>query len=89
MIVPLYAQMTLDPVVSAPAEFAATAWTREASLVHIIRGRLASLGPATADDLVVPLAVPVPHIDAALIALEVEGAVMRGRFTPHAELCLA
>ena len=85
LFVPLYAQMTLEPMVSVPAEFAARAWTREQALVQIVRGRLASLGPAAADDLAAPLAVPVAHIDAALIALEVEGAVMRGRFTSDAK----
>ena len=76
--------MKLEPQVTVPAEFAATAWTRDDALLRIVRGRLASLGPAAAEELAAPLAVPVPHIDAALTRLEVEGAVMRGRFTPDA-----
>jgi ATP-dependent helicase Lhr and Lhr-like helicase len=76
--------MKLEPQVTVPAEFAATAWTRDDALLQIVRGRLASLGPTAAEELAAPLAVPIPHIDAALTRLEVEGAVMRGRFTPDA-----
>ncbi|MBK9605718.1 MAG: DEAD/DEAH box helicase [Betaproteobacteria bacterium] len=80
----LYAALTLEPEVAVPVEFAAVAWTREDALVQIARGRLGALGPVTAAALAAPLAVPVPHVDAALIRLEVEGVVMRGRFSPDA-----
>ena len=80
----LYADMKLEPQVTVPAEFAATAWTRDDALLQIARGRLASLGPTAAEELAAPLAVPIPHIDAVLTRLEVEGTVMRGRFTPDA-----
>ena len=79
----LYASMRLDPEVQVPAEFSA-AWTRDDALVAIARGRLGALGPLSADTLAAALNISVVHVDQALVALEVEGAIMRGRFTPDA-----
>ena len=80
---PVFAVLQMEPVVSVPEEFA-KAWSREDALVALVRGRLGVLGPATADELAAPLCVAVAHVDAALVALEVEGAIMRGRFTHDA-----
>jgi ATP-dependent Lhr-like helicase len=55
------------------------AQTREEALVEIIRGRLEGLGPVTATTLAMPLGLEAADVDAALIALEIEGFVMRGR----------
>ena len=52
--------------------------------MEILRGRLEGLGPATAGALAAPLGLEPDDIDAALVALEAEGFVMRGRFTPGA-----
>nr|MBA3554729.1 ATP-dependent DNA helicase [Gemmatimonadales bacterium] len=57
---------------------------REASLRELVRGRLGILGPTTAAALAGPLGVPEIEIEAALLALETEGVVLRGRFTPAA-----
>jgi ATP-dependent helicase Lhr and Lhr-like helicase len=59
-------------------------WTREEALVELLRGRLSLVGPATSDALASLLAVPQTNIDAALLALEGEGAILRGNFTPGA-----
>jgi ATP-dependent Lhr-like helicase len=56
--------------------------TREEALVEILRGRLEGLGPMTVRDLGAPLDLPEDEVAAALIALEVEGFALRGRFTP-------
>jgi ATP-dependent Lhr-like helicase len=72
----------LPPIV-VPAEYA-KAWSREHALVEIVRGRLEGLGPVTAAGLAQSIAVPVGDIDIALLALEGEGFVMRGSFTPEA-----
>jgi len=66
-----------------PAEYA-KAWSREEALVEIVRGRLEGLGPVTAAELAESIAVPASDIDVALLALEGEGFVMRGSFTPDA-----
>jgi ATP-dependent helicase Lhr and Lhr-like helicase len=53
----------------------------EEALADILRGRLELLGPVTEDRLAAPLGLPVSTIRQALLALEQQGGVMRGRFT--------
>jgi ATP-dependent helicase Lhr and Lhr-like helicase len=72
----------IEPPLLVPAEYA-KAWTREAALVEIVRGRLEGLGPVTAAQLAADIAVTVSDVDLALLALEGEGFVMRGSFTPE------
>ncbi|HUD43716.1 MAG TPA: DEAD/DEAH box helicase [Dokdonella sp.] len=79
-----------EPAITAPPGYADAAWTAETALVDLLRARLTALGPARAADLAAALGVPVDAIEAALIALETEGYVLRGRFTPgteHEEWC--
>ena len=49
---------------------------------ELLRGRLGIVGPATAVTLGAPLGGDEPEALAALAALEGEGVVLRGRFTP-------
>jgi ATP-dependent helicase Lhr and Lhr-like helicase len=60
------------------------ATSREEALVELVRGRLECEGPTTAARLAATLCVPESDAQEALIALEVEGFVMRGRFTAAA-----
>jgi len=71
------------PQIETPAEYR-KAWTREAALVEILRDRLQGLGPVTAHARAAPRARAPTDADAALVQLETEGSVMRGRFTPGA-----
>ncbi len=56
--------------------------SRAQALVEIIRGRLEGVGPATVDELANPPGIDQHEIAGALAALESEGSVLRGRFTP-------
>ncbi|HTW66183.1 MAG TPA: DEAD/DEAH box helicase [Bryobacteraceae bacterium] len=47
-----------------------------------VRGWMESLGPVTVASLAGTLALPVDEIEAALLKLESEGQVMRGRYSP-------
>jgi len=76
--------VTLDPPVTPPPS-RLRSWTRANAIVELVRGRLTIVGPTTADALAADAAIPVRDIDAALLALEAEGTVLRGRFTPRAE----
>ena len=58
--------------------------TREAALVELLRGRLEILGPTTASDLAGDLGVAETDAMLALLALENEGTVLRGRFSAGA-----
>ena len=72
----------LDPDIAAPAEQSGEAWTPEAALVEILRGRLEGLGPVTQMALTAPLGLEPEAATTALIALEGEGTILRGRFLP-------
>ena len=78
----IHPSATLEPVVTPPASRAARTWTRADALVEILRGRMAIVGPTTVDALAESAGVPQPDVDAALLALESEGAILRGTFTP-------
>ncbi len=54
---------------------------RDSALRELLRGRLELLGPVTAAALAAPLGLGVAHVQTALLQLEAEGSVMRGRFT--------
>ncbi len=58
------------------------AWSdHSGALAEIVRGHLALCGPITEAALANALAVSVSDIQAALAAVEVQGAIMRGQFT--------
>ena len=58
---------------------------KEAALVELIRGRLETLGPVTADSLAESIDLSAGKINQALAALESEGFVFRGQFSPDAD----
>jgi ATP-dependent helicase Lhr and Lhr-like helicase len=57
---------------------------RDVALRELVRGRLEIAGPVTSESLGDTLDVTAAEADAALVALETEGVVLRGRFTPRA-----
>jgi ATP-dependent Lhr-like helicase len=57
--------------------------TREEALREVFRGRLGIAGPVTAGFLAASLNVSESDADIALAALEVEGVVLRGHFSPR------
>ncbi|MDQ3259499.1 MAG: ATP-dependent DNA helicase, partial [Pseudomonadota bacterium] len=79
----LFSSASIEPNIASPEEFQ-RAWTREEALIEILRGRLAALGPVTVESLAQSLHVETKEIEVALLALEAEGVVLRGRFTPGA-----
>jgi ATP-dependent Lhr-like helicase len=86
---PLFVELLASGRASAvqPNARAAVLWVateRVAELGDVkemIRGRLGIVGPTTAATLAEPLGVAESEVEAALIALEAEGVVLRGRFT--------
>ena len=80
----IYPDTNLDPPITAPEEFMRTGWEREVALADIVRGRMTGLGPVTVAEIAASLHLSTADIDLALIALETEGFVMRGHFTPGA-----
>jgi ATP-dependent Lhr-like helicase len=80
----LHPSASMQPAISAPAEYAAQAWTREDALLELVRHRLGGLGPVTVTTLAQSLAVETGDIEQALLHLQSEGYVMQGRFTADA-----
>jgi ATP-dependent Lhr-like helicase len=78
----VYPDLPLGPISSESEPVA-----RETAIRELIRGRVGISGPATARSLAASLALDENEAEAALIALEAEGVVLRGRFThqPDAE----
>ena len=62
----------------------ARAWTCSDALAELVRDRHDDLGPVTSQRAGRLVRVPVTDIDAALLALETEGVVLRGRFSAAA-----
>jgi ATP-dependent Lhr-like helicase len=57
---------------------------REPAVREFFRGRLGIVGPSTAAALAATLGLEELEAEAALLALEAEGVVLRGRFSPRA-----
>ena len=65
-----------------PAPFDTHAGTAESALVELVRDTLACHGPTTVEFLAQRLGLASEVLPAPLAALEAEGSVLRGRFTP-------
>jgi ATP-dependent helicase Lhr and Lhr-like helicase len=72
----------VQPVIAAPPHRAAAAWTRETAAVELLRGRLGFLGPVTPRGLGEAIGLSADETSTALLALESEGVVLRGWFSP-------
>ncbi len=88
----VHPQAQRQPPIQAPASHASRQLARADAIRELLRGRLQASGPVTAEHLSQALLLPVEDIDQALLALESEGFVMRGQFTPevapeHIEWC--
>src|SRR5690606_38526973 len=59
-------------------------WGREDAVRELVRGRLGAHGPVSVAQLAAPIGLAGEDAVGALAALEREGSVMRGRFTPRA-----
>ena len=76
----VHPEAPLSPHIDAPASRANRVWTREEAIVDLLRGRLAIVGPTTAAELAGSCGVAPGEVDAALLAIEADGGVLRGRF---------
>jgi ATP-dependent helicase Lhr and Lhr-like helicase len=74
-----------EPELVEPPARRAPAWSdRDGAVLEVVRARLGLVGPVTAERLAEALDLPPGEIAAALAAVEAEGGVLRGRFTPEA-----
>jgi ATP-dependent Lhr-like helicase len=81
MLQPIYPDGKLEPQISAPASD--KVWERDDAIRELIRGRMEVCGPITAANLADVLRLSQSEVDTAMLALEGEGFVLRGKF--HAD----
>jgi ATP-dependent Lhr-like helicase len=77
----IFPEASCEPTIAAPESLAHTTWSFEDALVEILRGRLEGLGPTTAESLAASSGLALKDVEGALLRLEAEGFVIRGKFT--------
>jgi ATP-dependent Lhr-like helicase len=78
----VYPGASLEPAIEVPASLRDKKPEAGVALVELLRGRLEALGPVTEERLYSEFELPLADLRSALIALEAEGFVLRGRFDP-------
>jgi len=84
MVRTVYPDGQTEPALNPPQGEAKRTWERSEAVRELLRGRMEVIGPTTAAALAKALLLPGTEIEAALLALEIEGFVLRGKFHPGA-----
>jgi ATP-dependent Lhr-like helicase len=84
MIHAIYPDACARPELILPNSMRGKTWECANATREVVRGRMEVCGPITVGELSDTLILPGSDIDAALLALEAEGFVLRGKFRPHA-----
>src|SRR4029079_8683122 len=84
MIQAIYLNASVEPELIVPDSVRGKTWERSNAIREVVRGRMEVCGPITVAALSDILLLPRSEIEAALLALEAEGFVLRGKFRPHA-----
>jgi ATP-dependent Lhr-like helicase len=83
MLQAIYPDALCEPELVLPDSLGRKTWERADAIRELIRGRMEVCGPITVRELADTLVLQRSEIDAALLALEAEGFVLRGKF--HAD----
>ncbi len=78
----VYPNAEFFPPVTLPEALRTAALSAPEALVEIVRGRLEVKGPTTVKDFAEELGVSTADLDAAFLALEAQGVVLRGNYSP-------
>ncbi len=84
MLQAVYPGSTVTPALVAPEAERQRDWARASALRELVRGRIEVIGPITANALTKFFQLSPQEIEGALLALEAEGFVLRGKFHPDA-----
>jgi ATP-dependent Lhr-like helicase len=85
MVQAVYPGVRTNPSLVAPESEATRTWEREDALRELVRGRMEISGPLTAATLGNFFHLPASEVEQALLALEGEGFVLRGKFHAGAQ----
>jgi ATP-dependent Lhr-like helicase len=80
----IYPNAVCEPKLILPDSMREETWERADAIRELIRGRMEVCGPIMVRELADTLVLQSSEIDAALLALEAEGFVLRGKFHPDA-----
>jgi len=80
----IYPDAVADTQITAPESAQRQNWERSAAIRELLRGRMEVSGPVSVGQLENILGLPQSEIDTALLGLESEGFVLRGKFHPNA-----
>jgi ATP-dependent Lhr-like helicase len=80
MLGTIYEKAELDPHLTAPESVRGKTWERADAIRELLRGRMEVCGPVAVGELTGLLGLSRSEVDAALLALEAEGFVLRGKF---------
>jgi len=75
-----------DPPFDLPGSMTHAPMSKDEALIAILRLRLGGLGPVSVNKLAEDLGEPEKDLCAALLALETEGFVFRGQYTPELQI---
>ena len=84
MVHMIYPDAVGDIQITAPESAQRQNWERSAAIRELLRGRMEVSGPVSVGQLENILGLPRSEIDTALLGLESEGFVLRGKFHPDA-----
>jgi ATP-dependent Lhr-like helicase len=84
MLRAIYPEAAAASELGLPDSIRGKTWERADAIRELVRGRLEVCGPVTVTELAETLVLQRSEIDAALLALEAEGFVLRGKFQPNA-----
>ena len=84
MLQAIYPNAACEPELILPDSMREKTWDRADAIRELVRGRMEVCGPITVSELADTLVLQQSEIDAALLALEAEGFVLRGKFHPDA-----
>jgi ATP-dependent Lhr-like helicase len=84
MIRAIYPDAVVEAELILPESLLAKTWDRTEAIRELVRGRIEVCGPVTAEELTGILELSRSEIDGALLGLEAEGFILRGRFRPDA-----
>ena len=79
----IYSGAVVEPELALPDSVRGKTWDRADAIRELVRGRIEVCGPVTVLELAEVLMLQRSEIDAALLALEAEGFVLRGKFHPE------
>ena len=82
MVRVVYPERQTEPALNPPQSALKQSWERPVALRELVRGRMEVIGPVTVAALSKFLVLPDTEIEGALLGLEAEGFILRGKFHP-------